>query len=84
MTMTEQYEVVAALVGHWIVTSFVKKSGKLRVNIVDHDGHFHLQLDGAENISDLAETLKSIIHDYDICIEENQSYGGSNGDEEPF
>jgi len=80
--MTEQYEVVAALVGHWIVTSFVKKSGKLRVNIVDHEGHFHLQLDGAEKIWDLATTLQSLVCDYETP--DQLKYGGTSVDEEPF
>ena len=82
MTMTEQYEVVAALVGHWIVTSFVKKSGKLRVNIVDHEGHFHLQLDGADKIWDLATTLQSLVCDYETP--DQLKYGGTSVDEEPF
>ena len=80
--MTEQYEVAAALVGHWIVTSFVKKSGKLRVNIVDHEGHFHLQLDGAEKIWDLATTLQSLVCDYETP--DQLKYGGTSVDEEPF
>ena len=82
MTMIEN--VAATLVNQWIVTSFVTKSDKLRVNIVDYDGHIHLHLNGAEKISNLAETLKSILHDYDICIEDSQSYGGTSNDEEPF
>jgi hypothetical protein len=85
--MTEQYEVVAALVGHWIVTSFVKKSGKLRVNIVDHEGHFHLQLDGADKIWDLATTLQSLVYDYENLEPEEKkdfNYGGTNGNKEPF
>ena len=84
--MTEQYEVVAALVGHWIVTSFVKKSGKLRVNIVDHEGHFHLQLDGAEKIWDLATTLQSLVYDYETPDQSKKDfkYGGTSVDEEPF
>ena len=80
--MTEQYEVVAALVGHWIVTSFIKKSGKLRVNIVDHEGHFHLQLDGADKIWDLATTLQSLVCDYETP--DQLKYGGTSVDEEPF
>ena len=82
--MNEPDAVIATLVGHWIVTSFVTKFFKLRVNVVDHDGHFHLQLDGADKISDLADTLHSIVQDYDIGLGENQSYGGTNNDEEPF
>jgi hypothetical protein len=82
MIMTEQYEVAAALVGHWIVTSFVKKSGKLKVNIVDHDGHFHLQLDGADKIWDLATTLQSLVCDYETP--DQLKYGGTSVDEEPF
>ena len=82
MIMNEPDAVIAALVGHWIVTSFVQKSGKLMVNIVDHDGHFHLQLDGADKIWDLTTTLQSLVYDYENL--DQLKYGGTSNDEEPF